>query len=152
MAKERFSQLEFKTDSKVLEQWNRFRDLSLHELKSLYHRLGITFDFYASESMYCDSSHDIVNVLQNRGLLEESDDGALLASVPDYENSSQTIRVPLIKNDGSTLYLSRDIAAALHRQEQYQFDRMYYVVDSSQSKHFNNLKSIISALGNPIYK
>lgn len=152
MAKERFSQLEFKTDSKVLEQWNRFRDLSLRELKSLYHRLGITFDFYASESMYCDSSHDIVNVLQNRGLLEESDDGALLASVPDYENSSQTIRVPLIKNDGSTLYLSRDIAAALHRQEQYQFDRMYYVVDSSQSKHFNNLKSIISALGNPIYK
>ena len=91
-------------------------------------------------------------MLRNKGLLEQSADGALLAATPNISNSSQPIRVPLLKNDGSTLYLTRDIAAALHRKQQYDFDRMYYVVDSSQAKHFNHLKSILSSMGNPIYE
>ena len=102
--------------------------------------------------MYSNSSQDIVDLLKNRGLVEQSDDGALFAVLTSFSNASQIIRVPLLKSDGSTLYLTRDIAAALHRKDEYNFDRMYYVVDSSQAKHFNNLKSILCSMDNSIYE
>ncbi|KAH9394220.1 Arginyl-tRNA synthetase [Tyrophagus putrescentiae] len=151
-AKERFTRLESQADPATFEQWARFRELSLQELKSLYQRLGITFDVYSSESMYTRASLNIVEQLKNRGLVEQSEDGALLATTPSFDNPNLPISVPLLKSDGSTLYLTRDLAAAVDRKEQYNFDRMYYVVDSSQAKHFWNLKSILNAMGNNIYR
>lgn len=151
-AKERFTRLESQTDPATFEQWNRFRELSLQELKSLYQRLGITFDVYSSESIYTKASLSIVELLKNKGLIEQSDDGALLATTTSFDNPNEEVSVPVLKSDGSTLYLTRDLAAALDRKERYQFDRMYYVVDSSQAKHFWNLKSILSSMGSDIYR
>lgn len=56
-------------------------------------------------------------------------------------------KVPLLKSDGTTLYLSRDVAAALDRWVTYRFDRMLYVVDNSQHQHFAALKEVLQRLG-----
>lgn len=56
-------------------------------------------------------------------------------------------RVPLVKGDGSSLYLLRDIAAAIQRMQHYDFDRMIYVVDRAQSQHFSNLFYLLSNFG-----
>ena len=136
---------------KTLERWTRFRDLSLQEIKLLYKRLGIMFDIYTSESMYSDSQ-SIIDDLKRLNLIEQTEDDALIAVVSSFNNPREIIRVPVLKSDGSTLYLTRDIAAAIDRKKQYNFGRMYYVVDSTQAKHFTNLKSILCSMGNPIYK
>lgn len=52
----------------------------------------------------------------------------------------------LLKSDGSSLYLTRDIAAALDRYNRHHFAHMLYVVDNSQTDHFVALKNILSAM------
>lgn len=54
------------------------------------------------------------------------------------------VSVPFLKSDGTTLYLSRDVAAVLDRYKCFNFDRMLYVVDNSQSKHFKTLISVVN--------
>ena len=150
-ARERFAQIESRSNPVVLEQWARFRELSIDKLKELYERLGIEFDAFTSESMYCNASYEIIKKLQKNGLIEISPDGASYAVCGgDVEGHFKAVKVPVLKNDGTTLYLTRDIAAALHRQQHYHFDRMFYVVDSSQSKHFTNLKSILHSIDSDV--
>lgn len=151
MAKERFYQLELKKNSDVYDQWIRFRGLSLIELDHLYQRLGIKFDVLTSESMYSGCGPDIINILKSMKLIETVD-GTVYSNIRHYNDPMKIIQVPLVKKDGTSLYLTRDIAAVLHRKKHYSFDRMYYVVDSSQSKHFNNLKSVFYSLEDPIYQ
>lgn len=149
--KQRFFQLESKSNLNVFNQWIRFRELSLHELKLLYERLGIHFDIFSSESMYSDSSYEMIKMLTEKGLIEKIDN-ALYANLTSHEDSNKNVKVPLLKSDGSTLYLTRDIAALMHRKKLYNFDRIFYVVDSSQSKHFNNLKSVFCSLDDPVHR
>lgn len=139
-AKIRFKLLEAKQNSELFEQWAQFREMSLKELTNLYYRLGVIFDYYTSESMYSESAFELVNKINQAGLLSRCHTGAF------YVKTDDSNQVPLLKSDGSTLYITRDLAAVFHRKEKFRFDRMYYVVDSSQSKHFNNLKSILQLL------
>ncbi|XP_075589157.1 arginyl-tRNA synthetase, mitochondrial [Dermatophagoides farinae] len=140
----RFSEFE------VYKQWYQFRQLSYEELEKLYKRLGIRFDQYESESMYSDQSvKDVIKMLQQ---LIKTVDGATVAEVNDHNDPMKKISIPLLKNDGTSLYLTRDLAAVMNRRKQFNFNRLYYVVDSSQSKHFNNLKSIFSSLDDPVYR
>lgn len=107
--------------------------------------MGIEFDEYHSESMYSTRAKKIVKELKNKFKLEESSDGIVKLNVP--VDSNQEMKITLEKSDGSTLYLSRDIAAVLDRKEKYQFDKAYYVVDNSQSDHFLSLIAIIKMMG-----
>lgn len=152
-AKKRFHDLEFHQNQHLFDQWSHFRDLSIKQLNELYQRLGIHFDIQTSESMYSKSSYDVINLLSEIGLTEKHSDGAIFAKISANGSNTNdgTTLIPLLKSDGSTLYLTRDIAAALHRSKHYHFDRMYYVVDSSQAKHFTNLKNILQAMTNPIH-
>lgn len=129
--------LETKQNPELFEQWAQFREMSVKELIHLYSRLGIVFDYYTSESMYSESAFELVKKINEIGLLERCQTGAFYVKTGD-EN-----QVPLLKSDGSTLYITRDLAAVFHRKEKFNFDRMYYVVDSSQSKHFTNLQNIL---------
>lgn len=79
-------------------------------------------------------------------------DGATCIEIDDPNQKNKKLAIPLLKNDGTSLYLTRDLAAVINRQKHYNFDQMYYVVDSSQSKHFNNLKNIFHSLNNSVYR
>lgn len=143
-AKRRFLLLDKSIDSEQFDLWRQIRDLSLEELKNSYERLGITFDAYEFESDYAKSSTSLVERMKVNDLVVRADDG--LMSVTVIKNESE-LQIPIQKSDGASLYLTRDLAAAISRKERYNFDKMLYVVGSDQEKHFFCLAEIAKKLG-----
>lgn len=136
-----FSQME-NGELPDLEAWNQYRNYTVNEMERVYGRLGVKFDVYAWESDYRKvkiSKH--LEAMKQSGFLTTETDGKV-AFVLD-----ENIRRPILKSDGSTLYLTRDIAAIIDRQEKFQFDRMYYVAGNEQFQHFDSLFSIAEKLG-----
>ena len=125
-----------------VELWQWFRDESLKEFNRVYDMLGITFDSYAGESFYSDKMPRIVKELEEKGLLHESQ-GAQIVDLEAYGMPPALIT----KSDGSTLYLTRDVAAAVYRKEHYNFDKNIYVVASQQNLHFQQWIQVVELLG-----
>ena len=140
-ARATFTKLEHGEKEEV-ELWQWFRDESLKEFNRVYDMLGISFDSYNGESFYSDKMPRFVKELEDKGLLEE-DDGAKIVRLDDYN-----LPVALItKSDGSTLYITRDIAAAVYRKETYDFYKNIYVVASQQNLHFQQWIQILEMMG-----
>ena len=128
-----------------LNTWQMFRDLSVKEFKKSYKRLNIEFDEYHGESMYpLSKCSEILELMLNKNLLRTTEDGR---KVYDNKRNDTHREVTVVKSDGSSLYITRDIAAAIDRYKKYKFDRMYYVVDNGQIDYFRNLFSILSDMG-----
>ena len=136
-----FTRLE-KGEPEEVELWQWFREESLKEFNRVYDMLGITFDSYNGESFYSDKMPRIVKELEESGLLVE-DDGAHIVRLDDYDLPPALIT----KRDGSTLYITRDIAAAVYRKETYDFYKNIYVVASQQNLHFQQWFKVIELLG-----
>lgn len=124
--------------------WHWFREESLKEFNRVYNMLGITFDSYAGESFYSDKMDRVVKWLKDDNLLEESE-GANIVNLEKYGMNPALIT----KSDGSTLYITRDIAAALYRKETYNFHKNIYVVASQQNLHFQQWFKIVELMGCP---
>ena len=140
-ARATFTKLEHGEKEEV-ELWQWFRDESLKEFNRVYDMLGISFDSYNGESFYSDKMPRFVRELEDKGLLEE-DEGAKIVRLDDYD-----LPVALItKSDGSTLYITRDIAAAVYRKETYDFYKNIYVVASQQNLHFQQWIQILEMMG-----
>lgn len=122
--------------------WQWFRDESLKEFNRVYQMLGIEFDSYAGESFYSDKMERVVNMLKDADLLKESE-GANIVDLEAYGMSPALIT----KKDGSSLYITRDIAAAVYRKEHYDFYKNLYIVASQQNLHFQQWIQIIELLG-----
>ncbi|MBR2343325.1 MAG: arginine--tRNA ligase [Clostridia bacterium] len=125
-----FAKLEH-SDEENLALWRWFVDVSLEEYQKTYKLLGIEFDSYLGESFYTDKMPAEVEKLRNMGLLE-IDDGA---SIVNLEKWNMPVCL-ILKRDGSTLYPTRDIAAAVYRQKTYGFDKAIYVTSAAQCLHF----------------
>ena len=106
-AKNRFNELETKHNSDVFRQWQRFRELSVNQLKALYYRLGIQFDEFHSESMYSKASLKIIDELRELGLIQTDESGAQIAVLNGRQTNPNCLKIPVVKSDGSTLYLTR---------------------------------------------
>lgn len=116
-----------------LEKWAEYRQYTVTELEGVYERLGVSFDEYNWESMYSRQEMDgVIAMLRAKDMLAQDESGR---SVVELENKT----VPVIKSDGTTLYLTRDIAAILDRHRRFDFHKMFYVVDNSQAMHFSSL-------------
>ncbi|MEX2436678.1 MAG: arginine--tRNA ligase [Candidatus Paceibacterota bacterium] len=139
-AREIFNSLE-KGDEELLKLWKKFRELSIEEFKEVYNRFGVEFDNYSGESHYVKSSLEIIEEIKNKGLCEEGEGESLIVELEDLP--SFLIR----KKDGSTLYLTRDIAALRDRVKKHNPDKLIYVVGNEQSLHFQQLFKISEALG-----
>jgi arginyl-tRNA synthetase len=136
-----FSELENgSTEEVALWQW--FREVSLKEFSRVYAMLGIDFDSYAGESFYSDKMERVVKMMQDKNLLQESE-GAQIVDLEAFNMSPALI----MKKDGSTLYITRDIAAAIYRKETYDFYKNIYVVASQQNLHFQQWIKIIELMG-----
>ena len=140
-ARATFTRLEAGEPEEV-ELWQWFRDESLKEFTYVYDMLGIEFDSYAGESFYSDKMDRIVDIMNDRGILKESE-GAQIVDLEEYNMTPALIK----KKDGSTLYITRDIAAAVYRKEHYDFDKNIYVVASQQNLHFQQWFKIIELMG-----
>ncbi|KAF7268556.1 arginyl-tRNA synthetase, mitochondrial [Rhynchophorus ferrugineus] len=142
-ARSEFQKLEQGSEEELV-RWRQILEFTKGELVKTYARLGITFDEYNSESMYSQKDiRNVIEIMRNKNILKEQNDGRIVAEVGIDKV------VTVIKSDGSTLYLSRDIAAAIDRYNKYKFDRMYYVVGNDQSDHFYALKSILHKMDMP---
>ena len=136
-----FSKLEH-GDEENLALWRWFVAVSLEEYKKTYELLGIEFDSYKGESFYTDKMPAQVDKLRNMGLLE-IDDGA---SIVNLEKWNMPVCL-ILKRDGSTLYPTRDIAAAVYRKEFYNFDKAIYVTSAAQSLHFAQWFKVVELMG-----
>ena len=127
-------------EAKALWQW--FRDESLKEFARVYDLLDIEFDSYAGESFYSDKMDSVIETLKDTKLLVQSQ-GTNVVDLEEYNMPPALIT----KNDGSTLYMTRDLAAAIYRKNTYDFDKCIYVVGSQQSLHFQQLFKVLELMG-----
>jgi arginyl-tRNA synthetase len=143
VARAKFKALE-DGDAEARRLWSLFRDVSLKEFERVYALLGIRFDAVVGESFYEDMMPPVLDELAGAGLLSESKD----ATVVDLEEHD--LGVALVrKRDGSTLYLTRDLAAVNYRWDTYEFARALYVVGAAQSLHFAQMIKVLEQLGRP---
>lgn len=125
------------------ELWEWIRSISLKEFNKVYDMFGIKFDSYAGEAFYSDKMDTVIETLEEKNLLKRSED-ADIVDLEEYGMPPALIR----KSDGSTLYITRDIAAAVYRKEHYDFYKNIYVVASQQNLHFKSLFKVIELMGN----
>lgn len=130
-------------DAEATELWQWFRDESLVEFNRLYEELDVAFDSYNGEAFYNDKMDEIVDLLQEKGLLKESE-GAQVVNLEHYGIEHPAL---IKKSDGATLYITRDLAAALYRKRTYDFAKSIYVVGNEQSAHFKQLKAVLKEMG-----
>jgi arginyl-tRNA synthetase len=139
-AKELFARLEHR-DPEMLRDWKVIRDLTVSELEKVYERVGVRFDHYHGESMYGQQDGGrVLELLADKGLLKRLPDGRQVVDVKDRQ-------VVVAKSDGSSLYIGRDVAAAVDRRNAFSADKVCYVVETGQAFHFENLFEILSVCG-----
>ncbi len=140
-ARAEFHKLE-QNDTENIELWQWFVRISLAEYQKTYAQLGIEFDSYKGESFYTDKMPAQVQKLRDMGLMR-IDDGASIVDLEEYGMPPCLI----LKRDGSTLYPTRDIAAAVYRKETYDFDKAIYVTSAGQSLHFAQWFKVVELMG-----
>ncbi|ASS74297.1 arginine--tRNA ligase [Tumebacillus algifaecis] len=129
-------------DADAEQLWQWFRDESLQEFNKTYELMGIKFDSLHGEAFYNDKMDRVVNELEAKGLLVE-DEGAMVVKLDEYDMPPCLIK----KSDGATLYATRDLAAALYRQDTYKFTKALYVVGNEQRLHFRQVFKVLEKMG-----
>ncbi|HCD9885177.1 arginine--tRNA ligase [Enterococcus faecium] len=129
-------------DKEAIQLWQWFRDESMKEFNKIYDLLEVRFDSLNGEAFYNDKMDEIVKLLEEKHLLNE-DKGAEIVDLSAYDLNPALIK----KSDGATLYITRDLAAALYRKRTYDFKQSLYVVGNEQSYHFKQLKAVLKEMG-----
>ncbi|UCC81382.1 MAG: arginine--tRNA ligase [Candidatus Zixiibacteriota bacterium] len=142
LTRSEFKELE-EGDSENIDLWRRFSDLSRKEFRKIYKMLGVNFDSEKGESFYIDKIPAVEKSLKDRDLLKESQDATII-DLEKYEMPPILIR----KSDDTSLYATRDLAAAIYRKKEYNFDKMVYVVGVAQSLYFRQLFKSLELMGN----
>jgi arginyl-tRNA synthetase len=142
MARDYFIRLEA-GDTEATEFWKWCLDISVTYLKAAYTRLGIHFDYYTGESFYKDMVPMVEEKIRASGILEDSR-GALGVTLDEELGF-----VRVFAEDGRSLYITRDIAAAMYRHDHFKPERNLYIVAAQQMLHFKQLKAIMEKMGHP---
>ena len=131
-------------DEECLQIFNWFKELTLLDVKRVYEQLDIHFDSYNGESFYNDKMDVVIDELNEKGLLVESD-GAKIVNLENYDMPPCLI----LRSDGASLYATRDLAAAYYRKKTYDFYKCLYVVAYQQNLHFKQIFKVLELLGKP---
>lgn len=129
-------------DEEALRIFQWFSDLTLKEVQKVYDLLDVTFDSYAGESFYNDKIPAVIEELKEKKLLEFSE-GAYVVRLDEYKLPPAVV----LKSDGTTLYITRDLAAAKYRKQTYDFFKCLYVVAYQQNLHFKQLFAVLDKMG-----
>ncbi|MHA8110984.1 arginine--tRNA ligase [Lactobacillaceae bacterium Melli_B4] len=145
-AREWFSKLEH-GDKQATNLWKWFRAVSLEAFNKIYAKLGVTFDTYNGEAFYNDKMPEVIELLKKKHLLKESQ-GAQIVDLSKYDLNPALI----LKSDGASLYITRDIATAIYRDREYHPAMNLYVVGSEQTYYFKQLKAVLEEMDVPSAK
>lgn len=140
-ARAAFSKIE-QGDEESLALWKWFIEISITEFKKIYSLIGADFESWNGESFYFDKADEIVDMLKAKDMLK-FDEGAYIVPLDEYDMPPCLI----LKSDGSTIYATRDIAAAFYRKRTYDFDKCIYVTSAGQSLHFAQFFKVIGLMG-----
>lgn len=143
LAKQEFAKLEQgDSENRVLWQW--LVDVSMEKLKISAKRLNLLpFDEHRGESFYEDKMAPIAETALQKGIAEKTDDGAVVVDL----TSEELDEAVLVKSDGASTYLLRDLATIKYRKERWGFWKNLYVVDVRQSHHFKQVFRVAELLG-----
>lgn len=130
-------------DEEALSIWKWFLDISLEEFKRIYKLMGVEFDHYMGESFYRNMTDDVVKTLSDHNLLTDSE-GAKIVDLSEYDMAPCLV----VKNDGSSIYATRDLAALMYRKKTYNFTKCLYVTGQEQKLHFSQVFKVMELLGN----
>ena len=131
-------------DKEANRLFDLFKKITLEEVEKIYKQLNVTFDSYAGESFYNDKMQPVIDELSEKGLLKESE-GAKVVDLEKYGMPPCLI----LKSDGSSLYATRDMAAAIYRKNTYDFYKCLYVVAYQQNLHFKQVFKVLELMGKP---
>ena len=145
-AAKHFQALESGVDNQERRMWQLLRDESLKAFQGPYARLGVTFDHVTGESFFEDKMEAAMQRVAKSGALENSD-GAQVVWLKELGIKEPCL---LRKSDGTTLYHTRDLAAAFYREQQFHPNRILYVVGAEQKLHFDQLKGVLTKMKEPI--
>ena len=125
-------------DKYCTDLWNKFKDVSMVEFEKIYDILNVKFDSYNGEAFYSDKIDEVIQKLEEKGVLIESE-GAKIVDLTDVG-----IKTPCIvqKANGSSIYATRDLAAIMYRAKTYDFDKCLYVVAYEQNLHFKQIFAV----------
>lgn len=129
-------------DEECKALWKWFVDISIAEFKKVYGLIGADFESWNGESFYFDKTDGVVNTLKSKDMLK-LDEGAYIVPLDEYDMPPCLV----LKSDGSTIYATRDIAAAYYRKNTYNFDKCIYVTSAGQSLHFAQFFKVIELMG-----
>lgn len=146
VAREEFKKLE-EGEEEATRLWSWFKEISFKEFDRVYKLLDIEFDNYKGESYSSKYIPEVIDELKEKNLLVESD-GAQIVDLSAYDMPPSII----IKSNGSSAYITRDIATAIVRKKEYDFDENLYVVATQQNLHFKQLWKILELMGYNLYK
>lgn len=146
VAREEFRKLE-EGEEEATRLWSWFKEISFKEFDRVYKLLDIEFDNYKGESYSSKYIPEVIDELKEKNLLVESD-GAQIIDLSAYDMPPSII----IKSNGSSAYITRDIATAIVRKKEYDFDENLYVVATQQNLHFKQLWKILELMGYDLYK
>ena len=129
-------------DEEAVSIWQWMKDYSMVEFNRVYQMLNCQFDSFAGESFYSDKMPRVLEMMREKNILKK-DDGAEIVDLEPYGLPPSLIT----KRDGSSLYVTRDIAAAIYRKENYDFKKNIYVVGAEQTLHFQQWIQILKLMG-----
>lgn len=129
-------------DKEAWKLWEWFRSESLVEFNRIYELLNVSFDSYNGEAFYNDKMDEVLEILEEKGLLQESQ-GASIVDLEEFNLNPALIK----KSDGATLYITRDLATALYRKRTYDFAKNIYITGHEQSGHFAQLNAVLEKMG-----
>lgn len=141
-AKKIFNELE-NGNEKYLSMWKEIKKHSLVEFQKYYKLLNVDFDYFTGESFYNNKLNDVVERMKQFNILEKDQD-AIIVRLNDLPPAL------ISKSDGSSLYITRDIAAAIYRSEEFKADKLLYVVGNEQSLHFKQLQRVLNKMNENI--
>lgn len=129
-------------DQEATALCNTFISIALNEAKDMYTKLNIDFDDWRGEAFYNGKTNEVISLLNEKNLLVESD-GALCVDLNEYDKGMCLVQ----RSDGGTLYTTRDLAAAIDRQNCYSFDECLYVTGIEQKHHFESFFKVLEIAG-----
>ena len=129
-------------DDEAIELWEMFREATIQHNEKEYERMDISFDRWTGESVVAEDAQEVIEEGLEKEVFKEDEDGSIYVDFQDEKYPSTVVK----RSDGSTLYLSRDVAN-IKKRAQEGFDYNIYVVGNEQDLHFQQLFEIAEMFG-----
>lgn len=129
-------------DEEAIKYWTFFKDISIEYFDRLAKKMDLKFDKIIGESFYIDYVDDTVKKINEKGLLKESEG----AKIVELENMAPAL---ILRSDGASLYTTRDIAAAIYRADNFNFEKCIYITGSEQILHFKQWFTVVEKMNYP---